>query len=301
MQALLYYLALPFIYLASLLPFPVLYLVSDFVYFTLFYLIGYRKAVVYQNLKNSFPEKSDEELKALRKKFYHYLCDLFLEISKTLTISKSKMLKRCVMSPETKALFDKYQNENRHVIIVMGHFGNWEWAGNTFSLTCKNQLYVIYHPLKNKYFNKLIIGMRMRFGTKLIAMRDTMRDMIKFRSGPPSVTAFIADQTPHPDRAYWTQFLNQDTPIFTGTEKFSKKFNYPVIYVSVKRVRRGYYRIDSELLFDQPKDCAEHEISERHIKRLEEDILGIPESWLWSHRRWKHKRPAANASNPEVK
>jgi len=291
MQAIGFYLALPFIYLLSILPFPVFYLFSDLVCFLLWRVIGYRRKVVMQNLRNAFPEKSEADLKTLEHTFYKYLCDLFLETFKTLTIGKAAMLKRCVITPEAGALLDKYHAEGRHVILVMGHFGNWEWAGNTFSLTRKHQLYVIYHPLANRHYNRLVVNMRMRFGTKLIAMKETAKEMLRLQSGPPTATAFIADQTPPPDRAYWMQFMNQDTPVFLGTEKFAQKLDYPVIYVSVKRRRRGYYAIDAELLFDHPKNTAPGEITESHTKRLEQDIRTQPEIWLWSHRRWKHKRP----------
>lgn len=297
MQALIYYLTLPLIYLLSLLPFFLVYGVSDFGYFLLYHVIGYRKKIVYENLRNAFPEKSDREIRKLRRRYYRYLCDLFIESLQTLTIRPSVMLKRCKIRPEAAALFERLYAENKHIILVMGHFGNWEWAGNTFSMTQKHQLYVIYHPLKNKYFNDLIIRMRMRFGTKLIHMKDTMRDMLSHRNGPLCATAFIADQTPHPERAHWMTFLNQDTPVFLGTEKFAHKLNYPVVYVSVQRVKRGYYEISAELLFAEPEKISEPEITETHTRRLEKDIRALPETWLWSHRRWKHKRPASAAKN----
>lgn len=291
MQALGYYIVLPFIYLLSVLPFPLLYLFSDFVYFMLFYVIGYRKDVVLTNLEKSFPEKNEKELLQLRKQFYHYFCDLFLETFKTLTISEKTMLKHCTIDPEATALFERIHAEQKNIIIVMGHYGNWEWAGNTFSLTQKHQLYVIYHPLQHPYFNKLIVDMRMRFGTKLIAMQDTMKQMLANRTAPLNATAFIADQTPHPERAYWMQFMNQDTPVFLGTEKFAMKLGYPVVYVSVRRKRRGYYNIEAELLFENPTALAPNVVTEAHTHKLEKDIHAQPEIWLWSHKRWKHKRP----------
>jgi KDO2-lipid IV(A) lauroyltransferase len=293
MQALVYYIAIPFIYFVSILPFPLLYLVSDGLYFIGFYIVGYRKKVVYTNLKNSFPEKSEKELRRLQKQYYHYLCDLVLETFKTLSIRPSKMLKRCTIKPEAGKLLDALYDENRNIILVMGHYGNWEWAGIAFSKTRKHQLFVIYHELKSKYFNKLIIKMRTRFGTKLIPMQNTIRDMMLAASDknrPLSATAFITDQTPFPEKAYWMTFLNQDTPVFTGTEKISRKLNYPVVYVSVKKIKRGYYEIDAELLFRNPVETKDGEITDRHTKRLEKDIINLPSTWLWSHRRWKHSR-----------
>jgi len=284
-----FYLLLPLIYFLAILPFPIFYGVSDFFFVLIYYVVGYRKKVVYQNLKNSFPEKSHEELKTIERKFYRYLCDLFLETFKTLAITPKNAVKRCRFTPETIALFDKLHSEKKSCIIVMGHFGNWEWAGSTFSLVCKQQLYVIYHPLTNKQFNKLIYNMRTRFGTKLYAMRDTMREMIRNR-GEINATAFIADQTPAPEGAYWTKFLNQDTPVFWGTEKIAQKLNFPVVYVTVNRVKRGFYEVHTEILVQEPKLTKEGEISELHTRKLERDIIKQPEIWLWSHRRWKHRR-----------
>ena len=289
MQALLYYLTLPFIYLLSLLPFRILYFLSDGVYALLFHVTGYRKKVVLKNLRNSFPEKNEEEINVICKKFYHYFCDLTLETFKTLTIGKEKMLKRCSLEPGAKILFDQLAAANQSVIIVMGHKGNWEWAGNTFSLCCKHQLYVIYHPLSNKYFNSLVYKMRTRFGTKLIAMKDTFREMTKNRS-ELNATAFIADQSPSPDKAYWMQFLNQDTPVFMGTEKIAQKMKYPIVYVSVKKIKRGYYTLAAKLLKEPPYILNEGEITTAHTEKLEKDILEQPETWLWTHRRWKHTR-----------
>lgn len=292
LSAIAFYLVLPFLYLISLLPFPLLYLVSDGFYVLLYYVVGYRKKVVLQNLRNSFPDKSEKEIQRICKDFYHYLCDLFLETFKTLTISKKSMLKHCYFSPEAQKVFDRFATEKRSVVLVMGHLGNWELAGNTFSILCKQQLYVIYHPLSNKQFDKLIYNMRSRFGTKLIAMRETYREMAANKN-IVSATAFIADQTPSPEGAYWTTFLNQDTPVFQGTEKIARKLNYPIVYACIKRVKRGYYEIQAEALCENPKDTKDGEISEMHTKRLEKDIIAQPEVWLWSHRRWKHKRPAA--------
>lgn len=292
MKALGYYLSLPFLYLLSALPGWIFYGVADFFFALLYYMIGYRRKVVMRNLRNAFPAKSEADLKKLEARFYRYLCDLFLETFKTLTISKTSMLRHCRLNENALALFNRYAEANKSVIIVMGHFGNWEWAGNTFSILGRHKLYVIYHPLTNKYFNRLIVDMRTRFGTGLIEMKNTMRDMLSKR-GELSATAFIADQTPPPEGAYWTTFLNQDTPIFKGTEKIARKLNYPVIYVSVQRQKRGHYEIFAETLVEEPARTAEGEISELHTRRLEQDISAQPEIWLWSHRRWKHKRPVS--------
>jgi Kdo2-lipid IVA lauroyltransferase/acyltransferase len=292
LKAVVFYITLPFLYGLSLLPWPLFYGLSDFFFFLLYHVIGYRRKVVYQNLKNSFPDKSHQEIKAIERKFYRYLCDLFLETFKTLTISEKEAKKRCQFTKETIDLFDKLEAEKKSCIIVMGHFGNWEWAGNSFALLCKQKLYVIYHPLHNTYFNTLIYDMRTRFGNGLYAMRDTIREMIRNRN-EVNATAFIADQTAAPESAYWTKFMNQDTPVFWGTEKIAIKMNFPVVYVSVFQKKRGHYEAHAKILVAEPKLTKEGEITELHTRKLEEDIIRQPEIWLWSHRRWKHRRPEA--------
>lgn len=289
MSAIIYYLSLPFIYLLSVLPFRLLYLISDGLCLVLYYIIGYRKEVVHANLINSFPKKTTKEIITLQKAFYRYYCDLLLETFKTLTISPTKMLQHCHLDPEAERLFKELAEENKSIIIVMGHKGNWEWAGNTFSLFCKHQLYVIYHPLTNRYFNSLICKMRERFGTKLIPMKDAFRDIVKNRH-ELSATAFIADQSPNPATAHWINFLHQDTAVFMGTEKIAKKIKYPIVFVSVKKLTRGYYTLIAELLKVPPYVDNEGDITETHARKLEADIIAQPETWLWTHKRWKHKR-----------
>jgi len=289
MSKIAYYIVLPILYIISLLPFPVLYLLSDVIFFIVYYLFGYRKKVVYRNLKNSFPHKSEDELLKIQRDFFRHFCDLILETLKTLTITKSQIIKRCQFTNRTIELFNELNSREQSCILVMGHFGNWEWAGSAFSLTFKQQLYVIYHPLRNKNFNNLVYRMRTRFGTKLYAMRDTVREMLKNKQ-ETNATAFIADQTPAPESAYWTTFLNQETPVFWGTEKIAQKLNYPVVYVTINKTKRGYYSINASYLIMDPKFSKEGEISELHTRKLEDDINLQPENWLWSHKRWKHKR-----------
>ena len=288
MGAIVYYIALPLIYLVSILPFPLLYLLSDFLYLVIYRLLGYRTEVVRSNLKNSFPEKSEVEIRLIEKRFYRYFCDLILETIKTLSIGPNALKKR--INFENNTPFEKYYDQKQSVIIVMGHLGNWELAGARFSQDPIHQLFVIYHPLANKHFDRLIYHMRTRLGNKLYAMKETFKGMVRDRK-EITATAFIADQTPSPEGAYWTSFLHQDTPVFTGTAKIAKKLNYPVIYISISRPRRGYYIVDSELLIEDPSAMEEDQITETHTRRLERDIQEYPEIWLWTHRRWKHKRP----------
>ncbi|HPM29273.1 MAG TPA: lysophospholipid acyltransferase family protein [Chryseolinea sp.] len=286
MQTFSFYLVYPFIYIVACLPFWALYKVSDFLYF-LVRLSGYRKLVVIKNLRNSFPEKSENEIEILCSAYYRYLCDLILETLKTLKMSEAETLERCIFHKQP--WLTKLHDENKSIIIVMGHYGNWEWAGPSFTLNTVYQLVVIYRPLSNSSFENMMVGMRTRFGTRISPVDRTLRDMVANRN-EVTATAFIADQTATAKNAYWTTFLNQDTAVFTGPEKLAKRFNYPVVFMNVKCKRRGFYEITPELLFEHPNTTAEDEISERFTNRLEKEIILNPTYWLWSHKRWKHKR-----------
>jgi KDO2-lipid IV(A) lauroyltransferase len=284
-----YYLAIPFIYVIAWLPFPLLYMLSDVLYFLIFRVVGYRKEVVLTNLRNSFPEKDEAEIRTIASRFYRWFCDLTLETLKTLTISPAKVHER-VEFVGTDILRD-YASRNQSIILVLGHFGNWELAGARYSAEPGiPQLYVIYHPLQNRHFDRLMYRMRTRHGTCLYTMRETSKAMLRDRH-LNTATAFIADQTPAPERAYWMEFLNQDTPVFLGTEALARKLGYPVVYMSITRPKRGHYRLEVETLVAEPQGTVEGEITRIHTQRLERDIRNYPDLWLWTHRRWKHSRP----------
>lgn len=287
MQAISYYILLPFIYLVSLLPFTVLYLISDVMYLILYRVVGYRKEVILNNLRNSFPDKSETEIRQMGKDYYHYFCDLILEVFKKITMNSRTTLAHCKMM--NVEVLDQLFEQNKSVILLMGHYGNWEWAGSSFSLSCKHQLHVIYKPLSNAYFEELMRKTRTMFGTKLIKMQNTFKDILSYKN-ENAAFAFIADQTPPPQLAYWTTFLNQETAFFTGAERIAKKYDLPVVFINIKRVKRGYYQIHAELLSEVPKTVTENQIIQLYSERLALEINKMPEIWLWSHRRWKHER-----------
>jgi len=288
MQAFVFYLTYPLLYLIASLPFPALYSLSN-VFYHLLRLSGYRKKVVINNLINSFPDKNVSEINAISRAYYRYLCDLVVETLKTLRMTEQEAREHCTF--HRAEWLDKLYEEKKSFIIVMGQYGNWEWAGPSFTLNTPFQLVVIYRPLSNPYFEKMLSGMRTRFGTRITPVNLTLRDMVANRSqGLVTATAFIADQTASRENAYWTTFLQQDTAVFTGPEKLAVKYNYPVVYMNVQRVKRGYYGIFPELLFAEPKNTTNGEISEAFTRRLEREILIDPSIWLWSHSRWKHTR-----------
>lgn len=297
MNAIFFYITRSILYLISLLPLRVLYFISDLTFIFLYHLLSYRKKVVMTNLRNSFPEKSARELRIICRKFYRYFCDLGVETLKTLSISP-KVLKRHVLMQDT-SVFKKFQQANQSAIIVMGHFGNWELGGARFAVENLQKLIIVYHPLADRRFNNLLYHMRTRLGNGLYSMKNTLRSMIRDRD-QVTITTFIADQTPSHQNVRWMSFLHQDTPVFTGPEKIAKKFRYPIIYVSLKRIKRGLYDLQAEVLVAKPEDTKENEITALYTRRLERDIREQPEIWLWTHRRWKHTRPNSKTGNEVV-
>lgn len=278
-----------FIKLFSKLPFFVLYGISDFVYFLIYRVIGYRKKVVFENLQKSFPSKSEIEIKHIAKNFYHHIADLFTEYLKGYSISKEEILKRVqIVNPE---VVKNHTDKNMPIIIVTGHIGNWEWLLHPLNLM-NIPMDIVYQKLSNPFFNKLTLFIRSRFAiTPMIEKNDTLRRTID-RKDLVRALVMGSDQSPQNWKsAYWTTFLNQDSGFFTGTERIARKFDYPVIFSEMRRIRRGYYEIEfTEIAKPDYKDLPTGEITERFVRILEKTIHKYPSDYLWSHRRWKHKR-----------
>lgn len=289
MQRIGFYLIYFPLFLLSLLPLPLLYVLSDFLFFIVFHLTGYRKKVVTNNMHNSFPLKSEKEIEILVKKFYRHFCDLIVESIKLLSITQKETIKRCIIPDHSLHLLNQLHAQGKSLILVLGHYGNWELGGLSFSAQINHCSQFIYKPLSNEQFDTMMIRVRTRFGARVLAMQNALREMLKNRN-EITATAFIADQTPAPESAYWTQFLNQDTPVFWGTEKIARKLNYPVVFINVKKKKRGFYELTAEMLVENPSSTKDGEITEIHTRRLEKEITQQPEYWLWSHRRWKHRR-----------
>ncbi|OKS86436.1 lysophospholipid acyltransferase family protein [Mucilaginibacter polytrichastri] len=281
-------LAVFFLYLVSLLPFWLLYLIADFLYVVIYYVVGYRRKVVQVNLLNSFPEKTEAERAAIEKKYFHYLADLLVETIKAITLSEKEIMRRMFLVNED--LVPNYFKQNRNVIIAVGHYGNWEWAVLRTSFICpQHRRTIIYKPLQDKAADAMYIKVRSKFGVTMVPMKATLRKMIEFRK-ELSLTVFASDQTPIREEAhFFTQFLNQPTAVFLGIEKISTLFNSVVIFADIRRVKRGYYRCTFVPLVDEPKQAAEYEITRAHVQYLEKVIREEPPYWLWSHRRWKFK------------
>ncbi len=288
MHRVLYYTVLPLFWSISLLPISVLYLFSDFLYFIIFILLGYRKKVVLENLRNAFPDKSKHEIDQIMRDYYHYLCDLLVEVLKGATMTKAEYQQRWTAEATE---VNKIHAQNRSAIFILGHFGNWEAAAPVCTFNSNYHVNIIYKPIANSYVEKLINKIRTRFDNKVTPMDKILRQMIKDKNKHDLIAyAFVSDQSPSPKNAYWMEFLNQDTAVFTGVEKIAQKLNIPVIYISVQRKKRGHYHIQPTVLFENPKETQEGEIMRAFMKHLEQDIIKNPACWLWSHRRWKHKR-----------
>lgn len=273
-------------YLFSKLPFFVLYFISNGIFYLLFYVIKYRKKVVICNLLNSFPEKDDKEINQIAKSFYRHFSDFLVENIKMISITKKQVLKRVKFrNPE---MLDAYFANRKLVLAAVGHYNNWEWISAT-SFMNRFQIVSMYKPLSNKRIDNLLLKMRSRFGTYVFPMANTLKEVIRMKaSETPQLCCFITDQAPL-DIHYVTSFLNQRTAVFLGLEKIARKFDLPIVFMKCEKVKRGYYEIEFIPITFNPAETKDCEITEKHLRILEDIIREKPEYWLWSHRRWKRQ------------
>ena len=286
-----FYILYVFIWIITWLPLRVLYLISDIFFPVVYYIVGYRKNVVRLNLTRSFPDKTVKERRTIERRYYHFLCDLIVETIHEMHISEKDIERRMTFG-NLQDIVD--QNAlNKSVMIMTAHYRNWEWL-LAFSLYLpeKQPSNPIYKRLRNERFDKLFHQLRSRYGAKLIEKKDLLRVMFKLQKEKQVANFWmISDQTPNGKNLhYWTTFLNQDTPTVTGTEQLARKFDYPVFYAEINRVKRGYYHCEFIPITLEPTKTVEFEISEQYMRLLEKSIEAHPEFWLWSHRRWKYQR-----------
>jgi len=277
--------------LLSKLPLSILYGIANIIHFIFIYLFNYRKKVIEQNLTNAFPDKNRKEIKLIRNQFYGYFTDIFIEFIKGNTISKEEILKRIKIIGDEEVR--KRIANNQSVILVAGHQGNWEWAIHRLALTNYTND-IIYQKLNNKEFNDFTYQIRTRFeGINLLEKRESVI-LTRDRKNIPRAICLLSDQAPQkPESAYWTKFMNQDTAFFTGLERFAREYNYPVFYVELIRTKRGNYEMRYELLADLPlENIPKGQILESFARKLEKSVFNYPDQYLWSHRRWKHKKPS---------
>ncbi len=255
-------------------------------------IIGYRKNIVLTNLLNSFPEKTNKERRIIAAKFYHYLTDLMIETIWYFGLTEKKAARHLIVkNPE---LLDTIYDSGRGVILILGHYGSWELVLSSLNLFVKHLVSTIYIPLTNKNLDKIFLNMRKQFGTEMVAKKDFA---LSIKEGNKNMRAIIfgADQSPSISKnIYWTKFLNQDTAVAFGAEKYAKMYDMPVVFTFLNREKRGFYSVEFEMVSLNPVDEPEGTITERHVRLLERQINENPQYWLWSHKRWKKKRDKAD-------
>lgn len=279
---------LSFVGLVSIMPFKLLYGLSNFAALVMGKVVKYRHNVIFENLHQAFPEKSIGEIEAIANGFYRNLTDNLLESFKAFSMKRSSIVKRHkILNPE---LLDSLLNNYNGVIGVTAHYANWEWGSQSGSLQCNNQFAALYKPLKNSYINKILKRSRVKCGTELVSIYETS-DLFERYNQQKCVFLMAADQSPangkQLNNAYWFDFFNRSTAFLYGPEKYARKYNYPVVYIDIQRVKRGYYEVTLSTLTDTPSALNDGEITHLYKNKLEEVITAKPEDWLWSHRRWK--------------
>ena len=289
MQFLVYILVYPFLWLISILPFRLLYLFSYKVYIILYHIVGYRKKTVTKNLRLVFPEKSENEIAAIRKKFYRHLCDMFLEMAKTMTISEAELKKRFkIKNPEE---FKRLESLNKSIILIFGHYASWEW-----SIVIQHYInfkgLAVYKPLANKHFDRLVKNIRSKFNTDLISTKETINTINEHEAqGIKTITGFLSDQSPRLTKdVYWGEFMGIKVPCFTGAERLAKKLDLTTAYLKVNKVKRGYYEAEVITLAENPKNYKDYELTDMFLRQVEKQIYEAPEYYFWTHKRWKHRK-----------
>lgn len=284
-----YHLLSFFMKLLAVLPFSVLYFLSDCVYYLIYYLVRYRRAIVRKNLTESFPEKSEQEIILIEKKFYKFFTDNIFESFKMATISRTEM--SCRMKFKNIDAVNSVLNEGKSISLYLGHYGNWEWI-SSMPLHLKEGVVAaqIYHELHNDDMNRLILNNRGRMGAVNVEMRKTARYINELSiQNKVSIIGFIADQSPKKqDSRHFIPFLNHNVPVLTGTEKITKHYGFEAWFIKVRRVKRGYYETEFVKMHDSPKSLPDFELTSIYFNMLENMIKVAPELYLWTHNRFKH-------------
>ena len=284
------------IYLLSLLPFGILYVLSDIAYIIMYYVVGYRRDIVRNNLSTSFPEKTKEDIKSIERKFYHWLCDYFVETIKLLSISDKQLRRRFKLVGAEQ--IEEHFKAGQDCAALLGHYCNWEWLSCTGIAFPENRkMGLIYKPLRHQSMDKLFRRIRSSQPSSIVVPKnDILRELVKLRrDGVRSLFGYIADQGPRYTNIHlWLPFLNHDTGVFTGSERIIRKMNNAVFYAEMERPRRGYYTVTFHLLTDDPKSMSDNELTTRFFALLEQTIRRQPEYYLWTHNRWKRTHEEFN-------
>ena len=289
MQLLVYLLIYPLLLIISILPFRIFYLLSDIVCFLTYDVIGYRKKVVRNNIKLALPHLSDKERLAIEKKFYVHLCDMFLEMIKTISISQKEMEKRFTFS--NMEVYYELEKKNKSIALMCAHYASYEWV-ISMNYYINHKGYGIYKKLANPHFDKLVKRIRSKFKAELITTKQTIPTISdNYKKNILSLYGFASDQSPKDISAYhWTSFMGHVVPVHTGAEMLAKRFNMNVIFLKVKKIKRGYYEASFEVLSEDVTSVPNYEITDKYLKLVEEQIYEAPEFYFWTHKRWKHAK-----------
>ena len=288
MQFLVYILAYPILWLISILPFRLFYWFSDFVYVIIYRIVGYRRRVVRENLALTLPHLSDAERKIIEKKFYKHMCDMFLEMIKTMSISSEEMEKRFKIT--NLDLVNEYAKKGKSVILVASHYASYEWL-LTMNPKIDFKGIAVYKKVANPYFDKLVRKIRSKYDTEVVETRKAIPTMAQNqRNGILSMYGLASDQSPKLDRIFHSmKFMGIEVPVHTGAEMLAKKYDLSVVFVKVNKVARGYYEATFVPIADTPHDYENFDITEKYLREVEKQIYEAPEYYLWTHKRWKHR------------
>ena len=289
MNLLVYILVYPFIWMISRLNFTSIYLISDLLYYILYYIFSYRKKVVRKNLELAFPEKSKMERRRIERENFRNLTDIFLETFKSNNIKEKDLRERFKFkNPE---LLEKIYNNNQEVIVMCSHYCSWEWVFVIQKIT-KFKINAIYKKLSNKYFDKWTKDRRSRYGANMISTKDTYREVSRLsKLKSLNFYGFASDQSPKKSKAvYWGNFLNNWVPIHTGAEVIAKKYNMATVFMDVQKVKRGYYEASFSLITEKPNSFKKFELTDKYIEFVEKQVRNKPEYYTWTHKRFKHRK-----------
>lgn len=289
MQLIVFLLIYPFLWFISILPFRLFYAFSDFIYFIVYYIIGYRKKTVRENIALALPHLSVEERMQIEKKSFRHLCDMFLEMIKTMSISEAEMDKRFQFKN-----FDVYldlEKKGKSIAIVCAHYASYEWV-ISMNKNCNHEGIAIYKKIANKHFDDLVKKIRSKFKARLITTKETTAVIEEnYKKNHLAVYGFASDQTPKVNaHTYWSTFMGIEVPVHTGAEILAKKYDMNVIFLRVKKIKRGFYEGYFEVLSEDVKSVPNYQIMDAFVERVEKQILEEPAYYMWTHKRFKHKK-----------
>ncbi|MDR6923611.1 lysophospholipid acyltransferase family protein [Chryseobacterium sp. 2987] len=276
------------LFLISRLPLKVLYIFSDVMFFLNYYFVGYRKKVITQNLRNSFPDKSEEEIRKIRKKFYRNFSDYLVETIKSFSISETES--RVRMQHINQELFHEAKAEGKNIILLAGHVFNWEWINALAKVIPQKHSHPVYRKVNSDFWENQMKKVRNKFGNEALEANEVIMNIFRSKNDGSSAYMFVADQTPHVAHVnYGLDFLNQRTPAFIGYDKLATRMDLVFIYCEMKKVKRGYYQVNYHRIYPDGEKFVEHEVVKKFHKLLENTLHKRPDNYLWSHRKWKYK------------